>query len=205
MSETSSHPLSTGSSAEADLALIRRALNEAARTAAMDGRYLVLWGLVLTIAQGGTFAAYQLFGPAANQWINYLWYGTFLAGFIGSVLLGFSHRHATVNLAVRLYRNAWQGLFLTLVIVAATAASGRVIQFVDFMVIAPVITGLAFYVSSAVTGFGWLRWLAVAWWAAGLLFGILGPSAATGLLAVAVYLGLMALPGYLIIRQGRSC
>ncbi len=204
MSETPSHPLSTGTSAEADLALIRRAMDEAARTAAMDGRYLVLWGLVLTVAQGGTLAAYQMFGAAASEAINYLWYGSFLTGFVGSVLLGFSHRHATINLAVRLYRKAWQGLFLALVTVAATAAFGRVIQFVDFMVIAPVITGLAFYVSSAATGFGWLRWLAVAWWAAALVFGIVGPSQATGLLTVAVYLGLMTCPGYLIMRQGRS-
>ena len=204
MSEKSSLSLSTGSAPEADLALIRRVMDDATRTASMDGRYLVLWGLVLTVAQGGTFGSYWLYGAAAGHWAGYLWWGTFSIGIVGSILLGFSHRHATVNLAVRLYRQAWSGLFLTMCIVAATAAFGRVIQFLDFMVFGPVITGLAFFVSSAVTAFGWLRWLALAWWAVAIVFGVVGPGVATQILAVAVYLGLLALPGYLIMRQGRS-
>lgn len=204
MSEKSSLSLSTGSAPEADLALIRRVMDDATRTASMDGRYLLLWGLVLTVAQGGTFGSYWLYGAAANQWAGYLWWGMFSIGIIGSILLGFSQRHATVNLAVRLYRRAWSGLFLTMCVVVAAAAFGRVIQFLDFMVFGPVITGLAFFVSSAVTAFGWLRWLALAWWAVAIVFGVVGPGTTTQILAVAVYLGLLSLPGYLIMRQGRG-
>ena len=204
MSEKSALPLSTGSAPEADLALIRRVMDEATRTAAMDGRYLVLWGLALAAAQAGTLAIYGLYGPAISRWINYLWWTAFAVGVGGSILLGFAGRHAPINLAVRLYRAAWRGFFLTMCILMAIAAFGKVIRFVDFMVFAPAITELTFFVSGAVAGFGWLRWIALGWWAAAVVFGLLGSNDATGILAIAVYLGLMALPGFLVMRQGRS-
>ena len=182
-----------------DLALIRRMMEEAQEAAALDGRHLVLWGVVPAAAQAIELAlALAGAGPLAR----YAWVGAIFAGICGSAALGFSGRHHPTNLAVRLYRSAWVGLCLTIVLLFALAMAGRGIEPAHLGVVAPATTGFAFFVSAAIAGLGWLRWIALAWWAAAATAGLLGPGPLAGTVSIALYLGLMALPGLAIVRRG---
>lgn len=183
-----------------DLALIRRMLEDAQQAAALDGRHLVLWG-VLPAAVQAVQLALALAG--AGQMARYAWVGAIAAGICGSTVLGFSGRRHPTNLAVRLYCSAWVGLCLTIVLLFALALAGRGIEPAHLGVVAPAATGFAFFVSAAIAGLGWLRWIALAWWAAAATVGLLGPGPLSGTVSIALYLGLMALPGLAIMRRGK--
>ena len=67
---------------------------------------------------------------------------------------------------------------------------------------APAATGFAFFVSATIAGLGWLRWIALAWWAAAPTAGLLPAGPLTNAVGIALYLGLMTLPGLAIARRG---
>ncbi len=182
-----------------DLALIRRMMEEAQQAAALDGRHLVLWGVLLAAAQAVQLVLFLAgSGPAGP----YAWVGAMIAGVGGSVALGFSGRRHPTNLAIRLYGSVWVGLCLTIVLLFALALAGRGIEAAHLGVVAPATTGFAFFVSAAIAGLAWLRWIALAWWAAAATGGLLDPGPLAGTVGIALYLGLMALPGLAIVRRG---
>ncbi len=183
-----------------DLALIRRMLEEAQQAAALDGRHLVLWGVLLASAQAVQLA---LVLSGVGSVAGYAWVGAMAAGICGSGALGFSARRHPTNLAVRLYCGVWTGLCLTIVLLFVLALTGRGIEFTHFGVVAAALTGLAFFVSAAIAGLGWLRWIALAWWAAAATAGLLDGGPLAGAAGIALYLGLMALPGLAIVRRGK--
>lgn len=182
-----------------DLALIRRMMEDAQQAAALDGRHLVLWGVLPAAAQAVQLA---LFAAGAEPLARYAWVGAIVAGICGSAALGFSGRRHPTNLAVRLYCSTWVGLCLTIVLLFALALAGRGIEPAQLGVVAPATIGLAFFVSAAIAGLGWLRWIALAWWAAAATAGLLDPGPLAGTVSIALYLGLMALPGLAIVRRG---
>ncbi len=183
-----------------DLALIRRMMEEAQEAAALDGRHLVLWGVLLAAVQAVRLTlALAGAGPAGA----YPWVGAMAAGICGSAVLGFSWRRHPTNLAVRLYGSVWIGLCLTIVLLFALALAGRGIELAHLGVVASATTGLAFFVSAAIAGRGWLRWVALGWWAAAPTAGLLAPGPLAGTVGIALYLGLMALPGLAIVRRGK--
>ncbi len=190
-----------GHAAPADeLALIRRMMEQAQAAAALDGRHLVLWGVLLAAVQAVHLAlALAGAGPAGA----YPWVGAMAAGVCGSAALGFSGRRHPTNLAVRLYGSVWMGLCLTIVLLFALALAGRGIEPAHLGVVAPAATGFAFFVSATIAGLGWLRWIALAWWAAAPTAGLLAPGPLAGMAGIALYLGLMALPGLAIMRRGK--
>ncbi len=182
-----------------ELALIRRMMEQAQEAAALDGRHLVLWGVLLAAVQAVQLALRLADAGAAGA---YPWVGAMVAGICGSAALGFSGRRHPTNLAVRLYGSVWTGLCLTIVLLFVLALAGRGIELAHLGVVASATTGLAFFVSAAIAGLGWLRWIALAWWAAAPTAGLLPAGPLTNAVGIALYLGLMALPGLAITRRG---
>ncbi len=161
----------------------------------------MLWGVQLAAVQAVQLAlALAGAGPAGA----YPWVGALAAGICGSAALGFSWRRHPTNLAVRLYSSVWMGLCLTIVLLFALALAGRGIEPAQLGVAAPAATGLAFFVSAAIAGLAWMRWIALAWWAAAAAAGLLDPGLPAGtIMGIALHLGLMALPGLAIVRRGK--
>ncbi|MBN4053623.1 hypothetical protein JYT97_01925 [Haliea sp. AH-315-K21] len=192
------------STAEADLALIRKMMLEAQASAALDGRYLVLWGIVLSLAQAFDIIRSILTSGPANEWTAYIWFVMLGIGIVGSIVLGYLHSRGPINSGARMYASIWIGFCLTMCLLFTLAVSGQGALLSSLAIIAPAMTGLAFFATAAIINLGWLRWVALGWWLIAILVSVLDSSSYTGFIYIAAYLGLMAGPGLAIMRLGKK-
>jgi hypothetical protein len=65
--------------------------------------------------------------------------------------------------------------------------------------------GIGFFVSSFLSNVVWLRWVGIAWWAGELAALVLRDRPEGLLLAGALMLALVALPGLVLLRGRREC
>lgn len=192
------------SSAEADLALIRRMMLDAQNSAALDGRYLVLWGFVLALPQLFMWLSTLISDGFTGNGQIYMWFAALGIGIIGSILLTFLHKRGPVNLGVRLYSSVWIGFCMTMCLLFVIAISGQESLLFSLAIIAPAMTGLAFFATAAIINLGWLRWVAVGWWLMAILVAVLDGSDYVGFIYIIGYLGLMAGPGLTIMQLGKK-
>lgn len=192
------------STAQADLALIRKMMLEAQTSAALDGRYLVLWGVVLALPQVFTFLGALFIDGFSNESLGTVWFVVLGIGIMGSIILGFMHPRGPVNLGVRLYSSVWIGFCLSMCLLFILAVTGHEPLLFSLAIVAPIITGLAFFATAAIINLGWLRWVALGWWILGVLVSFLEQSSFIGVIYSFAYLGLMAGPGLAIMRLGKK-
>lgn len=191
------------SSAEADLALIRKMMLQAQNSAAIDGRFLVLWGSVLGLTQAIVLFTASFMGNSENQWTIYIWFVMLGIGICGSIILAYMHSRSTVNTGVRTYASIWIGFCLTMCLLFILAISGQESLLFSLAIIAPAITGLAFFATAAIIGLGWLRWVAFCWWLTAIAIALLESSPFVGVIYMLSYIFLMAGPGLLIAQNGK--
>jgi hypothetical protein len=189
--------------AEADLALIRKMMSEAQNSAPLDDRYLVLWGILLALLQILTTAGSLFTENGTNSLELYVWYMVLGIGIAGSIALGFLRPRGPVNLAVRLYSSVWIGFCLTMCLLFLLGVSGQQDLLFSLAIIAPAITGLAFFATASIINMSWLRWVAFGWWLIAIFVSVLDSSSVTGIIYIVAYLGLMAGPGIAMTRLGR--
>ncbi|MDG2091419.1 MAG: hypothetical protein P8J61_10065 [Gammaproteobacteria bacterium] len=192
------------SDAEADLALIRKMMLDAQTSAALDGRYLVLWGVVLGLAQAFDMLRGVLTNETANQMTAYIWFVMLGLGIIGSIILGYLHSRGPLNTGARMYASIWIGFCLTMCLLFGLAISGKENLLYSLTIIAPAMTGLAFFATAAIISMGWLRWVAFGWWLIAVFVSQFGNSFAIGVIYTVAYIGLMAGPGLAIMRLGKK-
>tara|TARA_R110000772_G_scaffold214558_1_gene325114 strand:- start:616 stop:1230 length:615 start_codon:yes stop_codon:yes gene_type:complete len=189
------------STAEEDLALIRKMMLEAQSSAAIDGRHLVLWGSILGFAQALVLLNIGQAGDAGRTIL--IWFVLLGAGIVGSAILGYKYSQRPVNLAVRLYSSVWIGFCLTMCLLFVLAVAGHQEILFSLSVVAPAMTGLAFFVTASIIGMGWLRWIALCWWLTAIASAVFSNSSYLEYIFIFAYLFLMAGPGLVMTRSGR--
>jgi hypothetical protein len=192
------------SSAEADLALIRKMMLQAQNSAALDGRYLVLWGIVLALPQIFMWVAGVVSEGVSDSSQIYIWLAALAIGIAGSILLTVLHKRGPVNLGVRLYSSVWIGFCVTMCLLFIIAIAGQESLLFSLVIIAPAITGLAFFATAAIINLSWLRWVALGWWLMAVLVAVVDGSSYVGLIYIVAYIGLMAGPGLAMMQLGKK-
>jgi hypothetical protein len=80
------------------------------------------------------------------------------------------------------------------------AVSGNEEVLYSLAIVAPAMTGLAFFATAAIINLGWLRWIALGWWLTAILVAVLDAYSVVGIIYILAYLGLMAGPGVAMTR-----
>lgn len=203
MSESQGHSnTDLKASAEADLALIRRMMQEAQQAAAIDGRHLTLWGSVLGLAQTLVLFSARFTSDNEGARTITIWFALLGIGIVGSGILAYRYSRRPVNLAVRLYSSVWVGFCLTMCLLFILAVTGQQEVLFSLSVVAPAMTGLAFFATASIIGMGWLRRIAVCWWLTAIMAAVFSDTLYQGIIFILAYLFLMAVPGVLITRSG---
>jgi hypothetical protein len=179
------------------------ALMDNTRFAAMEnGRYLVVWGLALSLGVAYSEAqnAWRL---ALTPWV--VWIALLASAWLYTILAKRweQQKARAKSFAGRLLANEWMtcGLSMTIAFVGGglfgAVPSGAIAGLAaTFLAIPIMATGRLAHVR-------WLTYVGVLWWVAGLaLFAI--PPAATGVVMLVSLLGLFVLPGVVLSARARK-
>lgn len=200
--EIQEHSAEQLSTAQQDLAIIKKMMLEAQNTAALDGRFLILWGVVLAIPQLYIFIRSSLFGGVADEGSIAIWFFVLGIGIFGSIILVYLQSRGPINSGARTYASIWIGFCLTMCLLFVLAVSGNEEVLYSLAIVAPAMTGLAFFATAAIINLGWLRWIALGWWLTAILIAVLDAYSVVGIIYILAYLGLMAGPGVVMTRLG---
>jgi hypothetical protein len=188
--------------ARADIALIRRAIEEGAAYATARSPDLMVWGIAVAVGYLGTYGFIRGWSPVAP--------GPLWAACIGLPWL-FSLRRMASRLAgsavparspmAQAVAMLWLGcgmFFMTMGI--AVCATGEA-RYGWWDAVVAGVMGIGFFASSSLTRLPWLRWVAIAWWAGALALFALRHRLEALPLAAALMLVLLAAPGYVLISR----
>jgi hypothetical protein len=189
--------------ARADLALIRRAIEDGAAYATASSPFMLVWGIAVAIGYLGTYAFIRGWSPVAP---GLLW-----AACLGLPWLFWLRRAArcVVGTAVaprgpmaQALAMLWLGcgVFLTTLAIITMATDEARNGWSDAVVAG--VMGIGFFASASLTRLPWLRWVAIAWWLGELALFALRHRVEALPLAAALMLLLLAGPGY-VLMSGR--
>ena len=181
-----------------DIAFIRGALEEGRVYAHLRSPDITVWGGLMALAYLGTYAF------VVGAWSlrpDYVWWPLVGLGWAFSLRHVWGPRDKTADTeptnAGCFLRNLWFGFGITAMSYALVQAMGG-LPVDGLNLVIPGLLGLAFYVSAAATGIGWLRFVALGWWLSEFLFVALQGSDTSLLLGAVLMLGLFSIPGLLL-------
>jgi len=190
------------STAQEDLALIKKMMLEAQNSAALDGRYLILWGVILALSSIYIFIRSGFSDGFNGEGTIAVWFVMLGIGICGSIILAYLHSREPINSGAHIYASIWIGFCLTMCLLFILAVSGSEEVLYSLAIIAPAMTGLAFFATAGIINLGWLRWIALGWWLTAILVAVFNNDTYIGVIYILAYLGLMAGPGVAITRLG---
>ena len=194
--------------AREDIAFIRRSIEQGRRIAGAWSPDMLVWGIATAIGYFGTYARVRDYWTGNAGW---LW--------LACILLPWAY--TLRRLPARVFpreRDApaerrlasplamlWFacGIFLSILGLAAIISGERNPWWINPA--AAGVMGIGFFVSSFLSNLVWLLWVGIAWWAGELAAFALRQRAEGLLLAGALMLLLLALPGFLLMRGRRAC
>src|SRR5215831_18325588 len=186
--------------ARADLAVIRRAIEDGRRFAAGGGGYMILWGGVIGLGELATYATVQ--GRLGLD-PNVLW--AVLMPLAWAATFALVWREVRLRqvrtLAGRVLSTTWFGCGITLsVLYVSTVFSGG-FQPGWYLAITAGTMGIGFFATSFLCAYRWMRAIAIAWWLAeAALFAWRGDLEILALSGVLMLL-MLALPGIVLVRR----
>ena len=194
--------------AREDIAFIRRSIEQGRRIAGAWSPDMLVWGIAIAIGYFGTYARVRGYWTVEPYW---LW--------LACILLPWAY--SLRRLPARLFARApdapaerrltsplamlWFacGIFLTILGLAAIFSGERNPWWINAAVAG--VMGIGFFVSSFLSNMVWLRWVGIAWWAGEIAALALRDRAEGLLLAGALMLALVAVPGLILMRGRREC
>jgi hypothetical protein len=191
-----------------DIAFIRRTMEQGRRIAGAWSPDMLVWGIAIAIGYFGTYARVRGYWTLDPNW---LWLACILLGWVYSlrrVPRGLFSRAPDAQGARSLaspLAMLWFacGIFLTILSFGLMASGERNMWWIN--PVAAGVMGIGFFVSSYLSNVVWLRWVGVAWWASELAAIALRQRPEGLLLAGALMLVLVALPGLALMRGRREC
>ena len=194
-----------------DIAYMKALAQEGRRAPPLGGAILMAGGLIWAATSFTAWAVMVRLVAIPPIWSNAVWLVGLVAFFIALALLIRRHKgkpgHAAVN--NRVMRVAWTagGWSIFAFILALIAACWSMHTSVFVVLIAPFVLtayGVGWIVAGSVSDGRWLTWIGVGSFLTAILLGFLAGSQAQLLVYTGALLLLMALPGYLLLRQEPS-
>ncbi|WP_417449064.1 hypothetical protein [Kordiimonas sp.] len=160
-SGTEQHGL--GKAAE-DLALIRQMMEAGRSRVAVSGVHFILWGILLTLAFFLQYLSVQNYLPPMMVEI---WVPMSILGWLVEFYLARQCPPAmrTSNPSVVAHTSSWAAVGITTLGYFAVSVFTKTFDPKIITILSSGLIGSAYWVTSAVTGVRWLRFIAFGWWA----------------------------------------
>ena len=185
--------------AREDIAFIRRAIEEGGAYATARSPDMLVWGIAVAIGYLATYSFVSGWSPIGP---NAVWAICIILPWLYSLRRVARHTIGGEPIARRPIEQAlamlWLaiGIFITITLVLAMA-TGAVREGWSSAVTAGAV-GVGFFSSSWLGDLPWLRWVGLGWWLGELALFALRHEAEALPLAAALYLLLLAAPGYVL-------
>lgn len=191
----------TDTDARADLAYIRRLLEDTRHVTCVSGGYFVVWGTVTLL---GLFLTW---GWLAGRWTLspfVAWTACLLLGAAGTFfLVRRERREPARGLGGTLIGAVWLSMSIAMLIILFIGVGSGSLEGRHMSALASTLVGGAVYMTGTLAGMAWLRNLAFAWWAgAAVMFW--WPGVYVLPLMGVMVLALYVVPGLLLIRLRRQ-
>jgi hypothetical protein len=192
--------------AREDIAFIRRSIEQGRRIAGAWSPDMLVWGIAISIGYFGTYARVRGYWTVDPRW---LWLACILLPWAYTLRRLAALRRTPDALGERRLTSPLTRLWLACgisisILGSAVIASGEQ----NTWWINPAAAGamgIGFFVSSYLSNVAWMRWVGIAWWAGELAAFALRDRAEGLLLAGALMLVLLAVPGFVLMRGRREC
>jgi hypothetical protein len=193
-----------------DIAFIRRTMEQGRRVVGSWSLDMLVWGIAVTLAYAGTYARVRGWWTLDPNW---LWTGLVVLAWLYSLRRRVPHwlRANRADAAATRATGSpigmlWLacGVLLTITGFAVIFTTGPNIWWINGAISAGVM-GIAFFVSSFLCGLPWMRWVALVWWLGEIALFVLHQRPEGLLLAGALMFGLLAVPGFVLMRGRREC
>jgi hypothetical protein len=194
--------------AREDIAFIRRTMEQGRRIAGAWSPDMLVWGIAIAIGYFGTYARVRGYWTLDPDW---LWLACILLPWaytlrrLAARLLGRTPDALTERRLTSPLTLLWLacGISISILGLAVIASGERNTWWINFAVAGAM--GIGFFVSSFLSNVVWLRWVGIAWWAGEIAAFALRDRVEGLLLAGALMLVLLALPGLVLMRGRREC
>ncbi|HET6630950.1 MAG TPA: hypothetical protein VFG91_14350 [Woeseiaceae bacterium] len=190
----------TEDDARADLAYIRRLLEDTRHVTCVSGGYFVVWGVATLLGLLMTW------GWLAGNWTLaplVAWSGCFVLGAAATFLLVRRESRAPARrFGGTLIGAVWLSMSIAMLIILFIGVGSGNLDGRNMSALASTLVGGAVFMTGTLAGMAWLRNLAFAWWAgASVMFAWPGGYVLplTGLMVLALYV----VPGLFLIRMRR--
>jgi hypothetical protein len=188
--------------AREDIAFIRRAIEEGGAYAIARSPDMLVWGVAVAIGYLATYSFVRGWSPIGP---NVVWTICTILPWLYSlrrlVTRAGGGKPASRRPMAQALAMLWLaiGIFITITMIVAMA-TGALREGWSSAVVAGVV-GIGFFVSSWLGNQPWLRWVGVGWWLSDLALFALRHEPEALPLAAALYLLLLAGPGYVLWSQ----
>lgn len=193
----------TEDEARADIAFIRRAIEDGRGYANARSPDMVVWGIAAAIGYLGTYGrvrGWLLFDPS---WLWALCIGLpwlYSLRRVARRLISGANRPAARPLVTAL-RMLWLGCGVALTTLYLAASWTGDIREGWFGAVAAGVIGVGFFTSAWLSNVAWLRWIGLGWWAGELGLFVLRYRPEAPLLGMALMLLLLAGPGLVLLAR----
>lgn len=185
--------------AKDDIAFIRKVMEDSRRIFVDDGKMMMLWGVLVTIALLSQYTRQVTASPPiADFWI---WTVCIGVGWIATFLYLKTNAHSPCvqTFAGRMLSTVWMACGMAMTIIGFIAVPLGIIQDDAISGIFAMIMGIGFYISGNLFQNRWMRVLAAGWWA-GAVFIFIKPGLYTILLFAAMMFFFQIIPGIFFYR-----
>lgn len=187
---------------ESEILFIKKVMNNSRKAALDNGKYYILWGIIVSLASLMTYANYKLdFGFNSN----YFWGACFLIGWVFSIYWGINDRkksrtHSTGNKTIAAL---WGSLGIAMIVIAI---GGKLSGAINYTAISPLIAGIlgvGYFTSGTMYSDNMLKVMAFCWWGASIvMFNITGVEV---LLANGIFLlAFQVIPGLILFSKWKK-
>lgn len=156
---------------ESEITFIKKVIEDSRRATLDNGKYYILWGVLVGIASILTYAG-VIMGLHEN-FINWVWMNCIVIGWVFTIIWGVKDRKKIkhVTFAGKMITHTWIGAGFTMAVIAFIGITTKVIPYDAICPIIAAISGGANYISSRVQKSGFILAVAIGWWiGAGVMF-----------------------------------
>ncbi len=188
--------------AQDDIALIKRVMEDSRRIFVEDGKMMMLWGTLVVIGLMAQYAALTTAFPLSDFWIWTVCIGT---GWV--VTLCYSRtreaRSCVQTFAGKMLSTTWMACGMAMTMIGFIAVPSGVIQDNAISGIFALIMGIGSYISGNIFQTPWVRVLAAVWWAGAVII-FIKPGLYTILLFAAMMVFFEIIPGMVFYRAWKK-
>ena len=154
---------------ESEISFIKKVIDDSRRATLDNGKYYILWGVVIGVASVGTYIG------AVNKWdenfINWMWMNCIIIGWVFSIIFGLQDRkkEKAKTFAGKMIMHTWIGAGISMAVIAFVGITSKVVPYDAICPLIAAVLGGANYISSRIQRSGLILAVAIGWWAGSAL------------------------------------